>query len=283
MQTYKFIAICPILKIFAKKYVNLIYLCKDSTQSVMAVSNNEIKRARSLQQKKFRDQTGLFIVEGEKMVEEAAASSFTVEHTYYRDEIGTEAMSRMSALSNPSPALALVKKPDDIYVDSPASLLSVLTDGGLFLALDTIRDPGNLGTILRIADWFGIKAVFATKDTVDVFNPKVVQATMGAIFRVKMHYVDIEAVSRIVLDAGGKVYGTFLDGQNIYSKELDAGADSPVMIVIGNESEGISEGMSKLVSDRLYIPPYPAESPGSESLNAAIATAITVAEFRRRL
>ena len=249
----------------------------------MAVSNNEIKRVKSLHQKKFRDQTGLFIVEGEKMVEEAAVSSFTVEQIYYRDETGEEAMSRMSALSNPSPALAVVKKPEDIYVDSPSSLLSFLSDGGLFLALDTIRDPGNLGTILRIADWFGIKAVFAAKDTVDVFNPKVVQATMGAIFRVRMHYVDIEAVSRMILDAGGKVYGTFLDGQNIYSKELETGAECPVMIVIGNESEGISAGMSKLVSDRLYIPPYPVDSTGSESLNAAIATAITVAEFRRRI
>ena len=249
----------------------------------MAVSNNEIKRIKSLHQKKFRDQTGLFIVEGEKMVEEAAASSYIVENTYYRNEIGAEAMARMSALSNPSPALAVLRKPEDVYIDSPARLLSLLSDGGLFLALDTIRDPGNLGTILRIADWFGIKAVFAAKDTVDIFNPKVVQSTMGAIFRVKMHYVDIEEVSSMILDAGGKVYGTFLDGQNIYSKDLETGASSPVMIVIGNESDGISEGMSQLVSDRLYIPPYPVDSPGSESLNAAIATAITVAEFRRRI
>jgi TrmH family RNA methyltransferase len=117
---------------------------------------------------------------------------------------------------------------------------------------------------------------------VDVFNPKVVQATMGAIFRVKLHYVDLPDVSRLVLDNGGKVYGTFLDGQNMYSKDLQTGTESPVMIVIGNESEGISKEMEKYVSDRLYIPPYPADSPGSESLNAAIATAITVAEFRRR-
>jgi TrmH family RNA methyltransferase len=148
--------------------------------------------------------------------------------------------------------------------------------------LDTIRDPGNLGTILRIADWFGIDAVLAAKDTVDVFNPKVVQATMGAIFRVKMHYVDLPSVSKMVLDKGGKVYGTFLDGRNMYSTELDAGIDKPVIIVIGNESEGISDAMGKLVSDRLYIPPYPADDSGSESLNAAVATAITVAEFRRR-
>ena len=148
--------------------------------------------------------------------------------------------------------------------------------------MDTIRDPGNLGTILRIADWFGIDAVLAAKDTVDVFNPKVVQATMGAIFRVKMHYVDLPSVSKMVLEKGGKVYGTFLDGRNMYSTELDAGLNKPVVIVIGNESEGISEAMGKLVSDRLYIPPYPADDSGSESLNAAVATAITVAEFRRR-
>jgi TrmH family RNA methyltransferase len=106
---------------------------------------------------------------------------------------------------------------------------------------------------------------------------------MGAIFRVKLHYVDLPELSEIVLSNGGSIYGTFLDGENIYSRTLNTGLDSPVVIVIGNESEGISEQMGSLVSDRLYIPPFPADSPGSESLNAAIATAITVAEFRRRI
>lgn len=246
------------------------------------ISNNDIKRVKALQQKKVRDESGLFIVEGEKMVQEAVDSPFTVEHIYHKDEIGEEAMKRISALANPSPALAVVRKPSDAYVDDLLALDSVLDEGGLYLALDTIRDPGNLGTILRIADWFGIKAVFATRDTVDLFNPKVVQATMGAIFRVKMHYVDLPALSQKILDKGGKVYGTFLDGKNLYERPLDNGAANPSVIVIGNESEGISDTMSKLVSDRLYIPPYPADQPGSESLNAAIATAITVAEFRRR-
>lgn len=246
------------------------------------ISNNDIKRVKALQQKKVRDESGLFIVEGEKMVQEAVDSPFAVEHIYYKDEIGEEAMKRISALANPSPALAVVRKPSDAYVDDLSAFDSVLDEGGLYLALDTIRDPGNLGTILRIADWFGIKAVFATRDTVDLFNPKVVQATMGAIFRVKMHYVDLPALSQKILDKGGKVYGTFLDGKNLYERPLDNGAANPSVIVIGNESEGISDTMSKLVSDRLYIPPYPADQPGSESLNAAIATAITVAEFRRR-
>ena len=247
-----------------------------------SISNNEIKRVKSLQQKKFRDEYGLFVVEGGKMVEEAYASGFTVEAKYLRDEIGQEAMGRIWCGSSPSPALAVVRKPSDVYIQDISQLENVLSDGGLYLGLDTIRDPGNLGTILRIADWFGIDAVFATRDTVDVFNPKVVQATMGAIFRVKIHYVDLPALSETILSAGGKVYGTFLDGTNIYQRDLDTGKAAPVMIVIGNESEGISDTMGALVSDRLYIPPYPADTPGSESLNAAIATALTVAEFRRR-
>lgn len=248
----------------------------------MTISNNDIKRIKALQQKKFRDETGLFTVEGEKMTEEAMSSGFEIEAVYRKDDIGDAAMSRISSLASPSPVLAVVRKPSDHKIDDVASLRSLLKKGGLFLALDTIRDPGNLGTILRVADWFGIDAVFATEDTVDVFNPKVVQATMGAVFRVKMHYLDLPALSELVLELGGKVYGTFLDGQNMYERHLDDGSDSPVMIVIGNEANGISAGMEALVSDRLYIPPYPADSPGSESLNAAIATAITISEFRRR-
>ena len=189
-------------------------------------------------------------------------------------------MKRISALASPSPVLAVVRKPSDIVLEDISDV--EIPGKGLFLGLDTIRDPGNLGTILRIADWFGIDAVYAAKDTVDVFNPKVVQATMGAVFRVRMHYVDLPALSERMLEKGGRIYGTFLDGRNMYSRDLDTGLLKPVMIVIGNESEGISDRMASLVSDRLYIPPYPADDPGSESLNAAVATAVTVAEFRRR-
>lgn len=246
------------------------------------ISNNEIKRVKSLQQKKFRDESGLFVVEGEKMVEEAIRSGFMVESVYRKEDIGEEAMKRISALSSPSPALAVVRKPDYIYADDPTCLSSLYSSEGLYLALDSIRDPGNLGTILRIADWFGIDAVFATKDTVDVFNPKTVQATMGAIFRVKLHYLDLPSLAKEFIRDGGSVYGTFLDGHDIYTRDLSTGTSAPSMIVIGNESEGISPIMGDLVTDRLYIPPYPADSPGSESLNAAVATAVTVAEFRRR-
>ena len=236
----------------------------------------EIKYIKSLSQKKFRDEYGVFVVEGEKLVQEALASGFEVEKVYRKDEIGEAAMTRISGLSSPSPALAIVRKPSDI---SNASLPSK----GLFLALDGIRDPGNLGTILRIADWFGIDAVYASEDTVDVFNPKVAQATMGAIFRVKFHNTSVPELCRKAVSAGGKVYGTFLDGENFYSKELSNGVDSSSVIVIGNEANGISDPTAACVTDRLYIPPYPVGDPGSESLNAAVATAITVAEFRRRL
>jgi len=239
------------------------------------ITNNEIKFIKSLAQKKFRDSSGLFVVEGEKLVAEALASRFQVEKVYRKADIGEAAMARISGLSSPSPALALVRRPDDLDTgEMPAK--------GLFLALDGIRDPGNLGTILRIADWFGIDAVFASPDTVDVFNPKVVQATMGAIFRVRFHYTPVPQLCKNALKAGGKVYGTFLDGENLYRKALDNGKEAPSIIIIGNEADGISKDTAACVSDRLFIPPFPADDPGSESLNAAVATAVTISEFRRR-
>lgn len=246
------------------------------------ISKNEIKKIRSLAQKKFRDELGLFTVEGEKLVAEAIASSFHVEKVYRRDEIGEEAMSRITMLASPSPVLAVVRKPEDCHI-AGGSLREAIGPTGLYLGLDVIRDPGNLGTIVRVADWFGADAVLAAEGTVDIFNPKVVQATMGAVFRVKFHYVNLAEAANAVLEKDGKVYGTFMDGRNLYKEELETGADSPVMVVTGNEADGISPEMESLVSGRIAIPPYPADEPGSESLNAAVATAITVAEFRRRL
>lgn len=249
---------------------------------MVTISKNEIKKIRSLAQKKFRDELGLFTVEGEKLVAEAIASSFQVENVYRRDEIGEEAMSRITMLASPSPVLAVVRKPEDCHI-AGGSLREAIGPTGLYLGLDVIRDPGNLGTIVRVADWFGADAVLAAEGTVDIFNPKVVQATMGAVFRVKFHYVNLPEAANAVLEKGGKVYGTFMDGRNLYKEELETGADSPVMVVTGNEADGISPEMESLVSGRIAIPPYPADEPGSESLNAAVATAITVAEFRRRL
>ena len=230
------------------------------------MTSAEIKYVKSLSQKKFRDEYGVFTVEGEKLVAEAEKSGYVIEAKYRKEDIGDAAMERISSLSSPSPVLAVVKQPSRPF-EAPSR--------GLYLALDGIRDPGNLGTILRIADWFGIDAVYASPDTVELYNPKVVQATMGAIFRVPFYTADIPSLCRTY---DGPVYGTFLDGENMYSKELAASG----IIVIGNEANGISKETAACVSDRLYIPPYPAGDSGSESLNAAIATAITVAEFRRR-
>ena len=247
------------------------------------ISNNEIKHVKSLAMKKFRDLTGLFTVEGEKMVAEALSSSFHVEKIYRKDEIGNDAMTRITNLSSPSPVLAVVRKPSDIKLETPEDISNSIADTGLYIGLDSIRDPGNLGTIIRIAEWFGAKGIFAAPDTVDIFNPKVVQATMGAIFRVPFHYCNLETVAGIMSGRGGKVYGTFLDGENIYESELETGLASPVMFITGNEASGISSSVERHVSGRLYIPPYPANDPGSESLNAAVATAVTIAEFRRRV
>lgn len=241
-----------------------------------SLSNQEIRRVRSLAEKKYRDSLGLFVVEGEKMVEEALRSDFQVEQVYRREDIGEQMMARITLLTHPSPALAVVRKPETVSLAAPDP------GKGLWLALDSLRDPGNLGTILRIADWFGIDGIFATPDSVDIFNPKVVQATMGAIFRVRFHYTDLHMLADRVLARGGKFYGTFLDGRNLYDMELETGKNVPAVIVIGNESNGISPELGRKVSDRLFIPPYPSGQPGSESLNAAIATAVTVAEFRRR-
>ena len=235
--------------------------------------------------KKYRDQLGLFVVEGEKIVAEAQSSSFKVESIYKREDIGEEAMKKISQQNTPSPILAVVQKPKDLLLQDKGSIAQVFAkrgQKGLYLALDSMRDPGNLGTVIRIADWFGIDTIFASQDTVDFFNSKTVQATMGAIFRVKFHSCNLVELCEYIKEVKGNIYGTFLDGDNMYEKELSNGNSTPSLIIIGNESEGISDEIGRLVTDRLYIPPYPQDESGSESLNAAIATAITVAEFRRQ-
>lgn len=234
------------------------------------ISKSEIKFIRSLAQKKFRDEHSMFIVEGEKMVHEAIDSELEVVSVYRKDEIGEEAMSRISLLSSPSPALAVVKM---AKVDE-----TVYKCKGVSLALDSVRDPGNMGTILRIADWFGIENIFCSRDCVELYNPKTVQSSMGAIFRKKVIYTDLLEVISSYSDAGVPVYGTFLDGENIYSHELNR---ENALIVMGSENNGISEAVARKISQKLLIPPYPANSRTSESLNVAIATAILCAEFRR--
>ena len=390
------------------------------------LSKNEIKEIKALGQKKFRDERGLFVVEGEKLVAEALRSGFEVVRHLRVEEIGEETMARISQLTHPSPALAVVRQPRP----QPAPVIS---PDELVLALDGIRDPGNLGTIIRIADWFGIRQLLASHDTVELYNPKVVQATMGAIFRVNVCYCDLAQTLRcrvkpgmtpsdksgmtdsvgfgmteggIVGGPGGEatvlsgqtppaarngsgfapercrvksgmtpsvkpgmtlsdksgmtlldkpgmadsvgfgmaeggieggpggeatvlsgqtppaarngsgfasercriksgmtpsvkpgmtlsdksgmtdsvgfgemvVYGTFLEGEDIYRAELTEGG----IIVLGSEAGGISPEVAATVTRKLFIPPFPRDAHTSESLNVAVAAAITCSEFRRR-
>ena len=235
------------------------------------ITKGEIKEIRSLAQKKFRDGAGLFVVEGEKLVAEAVASGFEVVKVFRTEEIGEENMARISMLTHPSPALAIVRKPSDTEIVPPAD--------ELMLALDSLRDPGNVGTILRIADWFGIRTVLASPDTVEIYNPKVVQATMGAIFRVRVKVCPLPETLSALRRQGVPVYGTFLHGKSLYDAPLAATG----VIVLGSERDGISPDVEAAVSERLTIPPYPAGQPsGAESLNVATAAAIVCGEFRRR-
>ncbi len=231
------------------------------------LTNAEMKSIRSLREKKFRDELGLFTVEGEKSVAEALASSFEVVRVLRAEDIGASAMERISQCATPSPVLAVVKMPkEDRLAELP---------GGLALALDSVRDPGNFGTILRIADWFGVSQVFASPDSVETFNPKTVQASMGSVFRVRVSRCDIAALCTEFSSAGRRVYGTVLDGENIYSAQLAADG----LVVMGNESNGISAEVARRLDSRLCIPSF---GGGAESLNVAVATAVTLSEFRRR-
>ena len=241
------------------------------------ISNNEIKKVKSLQQKKFRDEHSLFVAEGEKIVAEAQASGYKIEEIYRIEEIGAEAMARISNLSSPSPVLAVIRKPEFSAEDIISGLKPDCR--GLYLALDGVKDPGNLGTIIRIADWFGVEAIFASPGTVEVFNPKVVQATMGAIFRKKVIYTDLAELCTSFKSLELPVYGTLLDGKNIY-EALPADRKHG-LVVMGSESFGISEQLRPHIDNKLFIPPYPTDAVTSESLNVAIATAIICAEFRR--
>ena len=230
------------------------------------LSKNDIKLIKSLEHKKYRDREGLFVAEGCKVVRELQK---TFEMVAYYDDPAE--VSRLSFLRHPQDVLAVfrIKQPtaDDQHVQSVAP-----SPDSLVIALDRVQDPGNMGTIIRVADWFGVDTILCSEDTADVWNPKVVQATMGSLARVEVTYTDLISTIR---QYEGPVYGTFLDGKNIYDTELNSNG----IIVFGNEGNGISPELRKEISRRLLIP---ATREGAESLNVAIAAAITLAEFRRR-
>ena len=252
------------------------------------LSKAQIQFVRSLHQKKFRNEHQKFIAEGPVLVEEALSSGFKVE-SIYATEAGKERFKNFSLKETEIIEIAKAELERISLLKQPHEMLAVVemkeTKPGhpeisnLVLALDQIADPGNMGTIIRVADWFGIYQIVCSEDCVEVYNPKVVQATMGSLFRVEVHYASLSDFIQNSKknDPGLKVYGTLLSGKNIYSEKLSAKG----IIIMGNESRGISEGLQKLIDEPLTIPFFN-KSQHAESLNVAIATAIICSEFRRR-
>ncbi len=249
------------------------------------ISKAKIKLINSLLQKKFRDETGLFVAEGTKLVIDlslafecsilVATSDWLSQHPQFKatEKIEAEAdeFNKISNQKSPQGVLAVFEK--QIYTWNVQELSQKLS-----LALDDIQDPGNLGTIIRIADWFGISDIFCSEHSADTFNPKTVQASMGALARVRVHVVNLGGFLN-TCQSKMPVYGTFMNGESIYSKTLTQTG----IIVMGNEGNGISNEIEKLVSERLLIPNFPAGQATSESLNVSVATALVCGEFRRRI
>ena len=241
------------------------------------ISKSQIKLVRSLQQKKYRDETGLFVAEGDKCVEELL-KSFELVQFYREGGNATRAeIEQLSGLRTPQGVVGVFKK-------RPIGDWK-LEIGELVLALDGIQDPGNLGTIIRTCDWFGVHTILCSPDTADCYNPKVVQATMGALARVHVHYVDLPKWLREFRSQKSdiRIFGTLLDGKNMYEELSDfSHLNSEFSVIImGNEGNGISQSVRPFITHPLRIPSYPKDAETSESLNVAIATAIVLAEFRR--
>lgn len=244
------------------------------------MTKREIQLVRSLADKRARDQEHLFVAEGFKLVEEILGSALSIRRIYTTradicganvEHVERSDMERISMLKSPSDTLAVVEQPHyNFSIDDIATRLTI--------ALDGVQNPGNLGTIIRLADWFGVEDVICSKECADIYNPKVVQATMGALLRVRVHYVDnLSKVLHSAASYGIPIYGTLLDGNNIYSEKLTTRG----VIVMGNEGRGLSDECRNRLTHKLFIPPYPMGRSTSESLNVAMATGIILAEFRR--
>lgn len=239
------------------------------------ITKNQIKLIISLQQKKFRNSSKLFIAEGEKVIRELLDSKFELQNIFCTDAtfndlnenqvttISESDLKKISALSTPNNCLALFK----------INEIKLLQNNGLTLVLDNIRDPGNLGTIIRLCDWFGVSQLVCTPETVDFYNPKVVQATMGSLTRVNIVYINVED---FLENAVVPIFGTFMDGDTIYKTKLPKNA----IIILGNEANGISANIEKMIKNRLSIPRFGAIQK-TESLNVATAAAIVLSEFMR--
>ena len=257
------------------------------------ISKNQLKYIRQLEQKKYRRREGVFVAEGTKVVgdllqryrpEAVFATADWQAPTGITPQLVTDdELRRISFLQHPQQVLALFPLPVNCQPSTvnckPSTVNSKpsTVNSDLSLALDGVQDPGNLGTIIRIADWFGISTIICSEDTVDAWNPKVVQATMGSIARVNIIYTKLPSFLDS-LPTDYPVYGTLLDGENIYTQQLTKEG----LIVMGNEGNGISAPIRKLITHKLLIPNFNPNSTTAESLNVAIATAITCSEFRRR-
>ena len=239
------------------------------------ITKNQIKLITSLQQKKNRNLHNLFFAEGEKVIRELLNSKFELEHLYFTEnifddltlnnatEITSSDLDKITALSTANNCLAIFKQSKEMPV----------LDCKITLVLDKIQDPGNLGTIIRLCDWFGIYQIVCSIDTADYYNPKVVQATMGSLTRVNINYCDLD---RYLSSAKLPVFGTFMDGENIYKTNLPDAA----ILIMGNEANGISENIEKYINRKITIPRF-GDFQKTESLNVANATAIVLSEFRR--
>jgi len=253
------------------------------------ISKNKAKLIISLQKKKTRDEENLFVIEGDKLVKEFLNAKKTVRILAAKPEfinslpeellnlaeevesISYEELKQLSSLKTPHNSIAVVVKPDPVTDTDP------LFDQ-LAALLDCVQDPGNLGTIIRAAAWFGIKTVVCSRDSVDVYNPKVIQASMGAILQVNVHYADLKDFLVEAINRKLPVFGTVLDGESIYEHKLGPKG----LILLGNESRGISDELIPYITDKIIIPGTGTSKPGIESLNVSMAASIVFSEFSRR-
>ena len=243
------------------------------------LSKNQIKLIKSLESKKFRKREGLFVAEGPKVVGDLLRAGYQPHAIYATPQcsmfngqwstVTDDELHRISFLQHPQEILAV------FHIPTPQESSNLHLPSDICLALDGVQDPGNVGTIIRIADWFGITHIYCSPDTADVYNPKVVQATMGSLAHVQITYCDLVPLLR---EAAVPVYGTLLDGQDIYQQPLSREG----VIVMGNEGNGISPEVRQLVNHKILIPNFNKNTETAESLNVAIATAITCSEFKRR-
>ncbi len=251
----------------------------------------QVKLVRSLQSKRVRDALGLFVAEGEKCVHDLQVT-FPLVMLVTRENATSTEIAQMSSLRTPQGVIGVFRKErmtvcggmqnESVGISCGTSPLVSMGLDGIVVALDGVQDPGNLGTILRTCDWFGVHDVYCSQDTADCFNPKVVQATMGALARVRVHYLDLVCMLQAQRVNGVPVYGTLLDGRNMYEDSAIVDAANGIL-VMGNEGNGISDRVRTLVTHPLCISSYPVGAKTSESLNVSIATAIVLAEFRRRI